>query len=90
VKISDRALELRRAEYAEEYRDQVTASDMSGYWLALALDEWQASVEERLAEVRHATGFDRPPSATASTVRASFPIADPGESKYDQEKDPST
>jgi hypothetical protein len=47
-----------------------------------AFEEWQVSVEERLAEVRHAVGFDR--------AGVAVPIADPGPSKYDREPDAGT
>lgn len=36
--------------------------------LAQALDEWQESVEHRLAEVRHEAGFDRPPVAAPARM----------------------
>lgn len=72
MKISERAHQIGAERATKQGQDwfSVEFSD-----LMLAIDEWQASVEERLMAVRHAAGFDRP----------SVPISDPGPSKYDAE-----
>ena len=49
-------------------QDQTLDLSSSVAAFAVATDEWQGSVEKRLAEVRHACGFDRQESASASTT----------------------
>lgn len=50
-KISDRALETYRAEHDEDYRPKITIDRVPVDYLARAIDEWQASIEERLTTI---------------------------------------
>ncbi len=60
-KVSDEEWEemLRSPSFQEKSEFIDFAANVSG--MAIALDEWQADIEKRLAEVRHDAGFDRPP-----------------------------
>lgn len=59
MKISERAEEIYQAGQAVDFYGRKNNEVTLIYALALALDEWQESAERRLAEVRHAAGFDR-------------------------------